>query len=148
MNNMAELITVAKYWQRWADPRFIVMVLNNQDLNQVTWEQRVMEGNPRFVATQQIPDVPYHRFAELIGLEGIFVDTPEAVGEAWDRALAARRPVVLEVKSDPEVPPLPPHINFQQARNFAAMLIKGDPEEAAVIKGSVRQVLSHFLPSE
>jgi pyruvate dehydrogenase (quinone) len=146
MNNMAELITVSKYWHKWADPRFIVMVLNNEDLNQVTWEQRVMEGNPRFLATQQIPDVPYHKFAELIGLEGIFVDDPENVGGAWDRALAARRPVVLEVKSDPEVPPLPPHISFEQARKFTSMLIKGDPEEGAVIKGAMRQVLSAILP--
>lgn len=146
MNNMAELITVSKYWQKWADPRFIVMVLNNEDLNQVTWEQRVMEGNPRFLATQQIPDVPYHKFAELIGLEGIFVDDPENVGAAWDRALASRRPVVLEVKSDPEVPPLPPHISFEQARKFTSMLIKGDPGEGAVIKGAMRQVLSAILP--
>lgn len=146
MNNMAELITVAKYWHKWADPRFIVMVLNNQDLNQVTWEQRVMEGNPRFLATQTIPDVPYHKFAELIGLEGIFVDDPENVGAAWERALAARRPVVLEVKSDPEIPPLPPHISLEQARKFTSMLIKGDPEEGSVIKGTLRQVLSGILP--
>jgi pyruvate dehydrogenase (quinone) len=148
MNNMAELITVAKYWHRWADPRFIVMVLNNQDLNQVTWEQRVMEGNPRFAATQQIPDVPYYRFAELIGLEGVFVDAPERVAQAWDRALAARRPVVLEVKTDPEVPPLPSHISFEQARKFAEALIKGEPDEGSIIKGAVRQVFSHILPGE
>ena len=92
MNNMAELITVAKYWRQWTDPRFIVMVLNNEDLNQVTWEQRVIEGNPKFEATQTLPDVPYHRFAELIGLEGIFVDDPDAVGDAWDRALARAAP--------------------------------------------------------
>jgi pyruvate dehydrogenase (quinone) len=145
MNNMAELITVAKYWQGWADPRFVVMVLNNQDLNQVTWEQRVMEGNPKFLATQQIPDVPYHRFAEMIGLEGVFVDRPDDLGAAWDRVLAARKPVVLEVKADPEVPPLPPHITFEQARNFAAALIKGEPGEAKVIKGAVRQVLANVL---
>jgi pyruvate dehydrogenase (quinone) len=148
MNNMAELITVAKYWRKWADPRFVVMVLDNQDLNQVTWEQRVMEGNPRFVATQQIPDVPYHRFAELIGLEGIYVDRPEDLGEAWDRALAATRPVVFNVRTDPEVPPLPSHISFEQARKFSEMLVKGDPEEGSLIKGTVRQVLSHLLPSE
>jgi pyruvate dehydrogenase (quinone) len=146
MNNMAELITVAKYWQGWVDPRFVVMVLNNQDLNQVTWEQRVMEGNPRFTATQQIPDVPYHRFAEMIGLGGLFVDRPESVGAAWDQALAATRPVVLEVKADPEVPPLPPHVTFEQARNLASALVKGDPDEGALIKGAARQVLSHFLP--
>src|SRR3546814_13794146 len=95
MNNMAELITGSKYCHKWADPRFIVMVLNNEDLNQVTWEQRVMEGNPRFVATQQIPDVPYHKFAELIGLKGIFCDDPEQVGAAWDEALASRVPVAI-----------------------------------------------------
>ena len=148
MNNMAELITVAKYWQQWADPRFIVMVLNNEDLNQVTWEQRVMEGNPRFLASQQIPNVAYHKFAELIGLEGIFVDDPDQVGAAWDRALAAQRPVVLEVKSDPEVPPLPPHITLEQARRFSSTLVKGDPEESSVIKGTLRQVLSHILPGD
>jgi pyruvate dehydrogenase (quinone) len=148
MNGMAELITVHKYWEQWADPRFIVMVLNNEDLNQVTWEQRVMEGNPRYLATQQIPNVPYHRFAEMIGLEGIFVDDPERLGSAWDQALAARRPVVLEVKSDPEVPPLPPHISFDQARKFVSMLVKGDPNEAAVIKGSIRQVLASVLPGD
>ena len=148
MNGMAELLTVAKYWQQWSDPRFIVMVLNNEDLNQVTWEQRVMEGNPRFVATQQIPNFAYHRYAEMIGLEGIYVDDPEEVGPAWDRALAAKRPVVLEVKSDPEVPPLPPHITFDQARKYTSMLVKGDPDEGSVIKGTLRQVFSGLLPSD
>ncbi|HWD67967.1 MAG TPA: thiamine pyrophosphate-requiring protein [Caulobacteraceae bacterium] len=148
MNNMAELITVSKYWKQWSDPRWIVMVLNNEDLNQVTWEQRVMEGNPRFVATQRIPNVPYHRFAELIGLEGIYVDDPEQLGPAWERALTCPRPVVLEVKSDPEVPPLPPHITLEQAKAFTEMLAKGDPEEGSVIKETARQVLSHVLPGE
>lgn len=148
MNNMAELITIAKYWERWADPRLIVMVLNNQDLNQVTWEQRVMEGNPRFLATQKIPDVPYHEFARLIGLDGLFCDDPEALGGLWDRALAVRRPVVLEVKTDPEVPPLPPHITLQQAKAFTSMLVKGDPEEGSLLKETARQVLSHVLPAD
>src|SRR3546814_16756163 len=103
---MAELITVSKYWHKWADPRFIVMVLNNEDLNQVTCEQRVMEGNPRFVATQQIHDVPYHKLVELIGLKGIFCDDPEQFGAAWDDALASRVQVVRELRRGPEVPPL------------------------------------------
>ena len=145
MNNMAELITIAKYWQRWSDPRFVVCVLNNQDLNQVTWEQRVMEGNPKFEATQNLPDVPYHRFAEMIGLEGIFVDDPEALGPAWDKALASRRPVVLEVKTDPDVPPLPPHITLEHAKKFTSMLAKGDPDETSVIKGAVKQVLANVF---
>ncbi|HEX5460892.1 MAG TPA: thiamine pyrophosphate-requiring protein [Steroidobacteraceae bacterium] len=146
MNNMAELITVAKYWREWADPRWIVCVLNNCDLNQVTWEQRVMNGDPKYDASQQIPDVPYHRFAELIGLEGIFVDRPEALAPAWERALAARRPVVLEVKTDPEVPPLPPHITFEQAMHLSEALLKVDPHEKRVIKGALRQGLASLLP--
>jgi pyruvate dehydrogenase (quinone) len=146
MNNMAELITVAKYWRRWADRRWIVCVFNNQDLNQVTWEQRIMEGDPKFNASQDIPDVPYHRFAELIGLKGIFVDHPDALGAAWDEALAADRPVVLEVKTDPEVPPLPPHITLAQARNFARAIVKGDPNERGMISGAARQLLSKLFP--
>ena len=146
MNNMAELITVAKYWQTWPNKRWIVCVFNNEDLNQVTWEQRVMSGDPKFEASQEIPNVPYHRFAELIGLKGIYVDKPERMGPAWDEALAADRPVVLEVKTDPEVPPLPPHITLKDAKNFAETLVKGDPDEGSLIKGSARQMLSSILP--
>ncbi len=146
MNNMAELITVAKYWRRWSDHRWIVCVFNNEDLNQVTWEQRVMEGDPKFNASQQIPNVPYHRFAELIGMKGIYVDRPDDVGAAWDAALASDRPVVLEVKTDPEVPPLSPHITFEQMRNFSETLIKGDPREGSIIRDTARQVFASVLP--
>jgi pyruvate dehydrogenase (quinone) len=146
MNNMAELITAAKYWKNWSDPRFIICVLNNEDLNQVTWEQRVMEGDPKFDASQRIPDVPYHRFAELIGLKGIFVERSEDVGFAWEEALAAERPVVLEVKTDPEVPPIPPHLTFEQMRHLTAALMKGDPQESGVVKGTARQLLQAILP--
>jgi pyruvate dehydrogenase (quinone) len=146
MNNMAELITVAKYWRRWSDHRWIVCVFNNEDLNQVTWEQRVMEGDPKFNASQQIPNVPYHRFAELIGMKGIYVDRPDDVGAAWDAALASDRPVVLEVKTDPEVPPLSPHITFEQMRNFSETLTKGDPREGSVIRDTARQVFAAVLP--
>jgi len=145
MNNMAELITVAKYWPRWSDPRWIVCVFNNQDLNQVTWEQRVLEGDPKFNASQSIPDVPYHRFAALIGLRGIFVDRADEVGPAWDEALASDRPVVLEIKTDPEVPPLPPHISFKQARRFAHAMSK-EPNAGSILRGTARQLLSKLLP--
>ncbi|MFS2106091.1 thiamine pyrophosphate-requiring protein [Ralstonia sp. Ralssp135] len=146
MNNMAELITVSKYWKRWKSPKWICMVLNNQDLNEVTWEQRVMEGDPKFPASQDIPDVPYHRFAELIGLKGIYVDDPDQLAGAWDEALNADRPVVLEVKTDPDVPPLPPHVTLQQARNFATALAYGDPDASGVLRGTARQVLSALFP--
>ncbi|QIG80233.1 thiamine pyrophosphate-requiring protein [Stakelama tenebrarum] len=145
MNNMAELITIAKYHDRWPNQTFVVCVLNNEDLNQVTWEQRVMEGNPKFEATQKIPSVPYHRFAQMIGLEGIYVDDPEDLGSAWDRALSAGKPVLLEVKTDPEVPPLPPHITLDQAKAFSATLFKGDPDQSGLIKGSAKQLLANVF---
>nr|WP_250813221.1 thiamine pyrophosphate-requiring protein [Neorhizobium tomejilense] len=148
MNNMAEMITVSKYWHEWNDHRFIICVFNNEDLNQVTWEQRVMEGDPKFEASQRIPDVPYHRFAELIGLRGLFVERPEDLGAAWDEALASERPVILEVKTDPEIPPLPPHFTFKQMKNMASSLTKGDPEGGKVIRGTLRQVLSPILPGK
>jgi pyruvate dehydrogenase (quinone) len=148
MNNMAELITVAKYWRDWSDHRWIVCVFNNEDLNQVTWEQRVINGDPKFEASQQIPNVSYSRFAEMIGLRGIYVDSPDLMASAWEQALASDIPVVLEVKTDPEVPPLPPHITLQQAKNFSMALAKGDPNETSVIKGAARQVLESILPGK
>ena len=122
-------------------------MFNNEDLNQVTWEQRIINGDPKFEASQNIPNVPYSRFAELIGLRGIYVDDPAQLGSAWQQALASDAPVVLEVKTDPEVPPLPPHITLQQARHFATALLKGDPNEFDVIKGTTRQMLEATLPS-
>jgi pyruvate dehydrogenase (quinone) len=146
MNNMAELITVAKYWKQWSNKTWVVCVFNNEDLNQVTWEQRVMEGDPKFDASQTIPNVPYHRFAELIGLKGIYVDRPEDLAHAWDEALSSDRPVVLEVKTDPEVPPLPPHITLEQARHLGSALLIGDPHERGIIAGTARQLLGSILP--
>ncbi len=148
MSNMAELITVQKYWREWSNPKWVCCVFNNQDLNQVTWEQRVMEGDAKFNATQQIPDVPYHRFAELIGLRGIFVDNPDRLASAWDEALASDRPVVLEVKTDPEVPPLPPHITLKQAKNFASAILAPDPNESSMLVGAAKEVLSSVLPGK
>ena len=107
-----------------------------------------MEGDPKFNASQRIPNVPYHKFAELLGLKGIFVDSPDRVGPAWEEAIAADRPVVVEFKTDPEVPPLPPHITLKQAKAFAEALIKGDPEAGGVIAGTARQVLSSILPGK
>ncbi|HEV7873021.1 MAG TPA: thiamine pyrophosphate-requiring protein [Enterovirga sp.] len=145
MNNMAEMITVGKYWKRWRDPRLIVCVFNNQDLNEVTWEQRVMDGNPRYDASQDIPDVPYARFADLIGLKGIFVDDPEKLGDAWDRALSADRPVILEVKTDPEVAPLPPHVTLKQAKAFMSSMAR-DSRAGHVIGETARQLINEILP--
>jgi pyruvate dehydrogenase (quinone) len=146
MNNLAELITVQKYWKRWTDPRFIVCVLNNEDLAEVTWEQRIMEGNPRFATTQDLPDVPYARFADMLGLTGIFVDDPADLATAWSRALAADRPVVLEVKTDPNVVPLPPHITLKEAKGFMSSLSKGDRGERRILADTARTLLHKVLP--
>jgi pyruvate dehydrogenase (quinone) len=148
MNGMAELITAAKYHHKWPNQTFIVCVLDNCDLNQVTWEQRVMNGNPKAEITQELPDVPFHEFAKLIGFEGIYVDDPDEIGPAWDQALAARRPCVLNVKTDPEVPPLPPHITFTQAKAFMTAAVQGDPDEGNMLKGSIKQVLSSVFAEE
>jgi pyruvate dehydrogenase (quinone) len=144
MNNMAELITIAKYRDRWADPRLVTCVFNNEDLNEVTWEQRVMNGNPRYDASQDIPDVRYSQFAEQIGLKGLFVDDPDDVGAAWDEALAADRPVVLEVKTDREIAPLPPHISIKEAKAFMFSMSK-DEDAGHVIKDTARQVVNAVL---
>ncbi|HJS85944.1 MAG TPA: thiamine pyrophosphate-requiring protein [Acetobacteraceae bacterium] len=146
MNGMNEMITVAKYWKQWSNPHFIIMVLNNRDLNQVTWEMRAQDGDPKFEASQQIPDVSYARYADLLGLKGIFCDNPEKVASSWDEALAADRPVVLEFYTDPNVPPLPPHITLKQAKAFATSLPQ-DPELGAVLKDTAKEVLSSLLPS-
>jgi pyruvate dehydrogenase (quinone) len=146
MSNLAEMITVAKYWKGWADPTLIICVFNNEDLNQVTWEQRIMEGNPKFEGSQSIPNVPYHKFAEMIGLVGIYCDKDEDVAFAWQKAFAADRPVILEFKTDPEVPPLPSHITFDQAKHFMSTAVKGDPNEGSMLLGAAKQVLSSILP--
>ena len=147
MNGINEMITISKYWKQWSDPRLIVLVLNNQDLNQVTWEERVQIGAGKTESTQAIPDFPYARYAELIGLKGIYVDHPDQIGAAWDEALSAERPVILEARTDPNVPPLPPHISLKDAKNFMAM-IPSEPELASVLKNTVKEVFAGALPRE
>jgi pyruvate dehydrogenase (quinone) len=132
------LITIGKYWRRWSDPRLIVLVLNNRDLNMVTWEQRVFSGSPRFVGSQELPDFPYARYAELVGLKGIRVDSPDQIAPAWEAALNADRPVVIEAVTDPNVPSLPPHITAKQAQAFSKAMLKGDPEGGKVLRQTLR----------
>ena len=108
MAGVAELITVAHRWRDWQDPRFVVCVFNNRDLAEVTWEQRETESEPRFRDSQELPDFPFAGYGELLGLTGIRVEAPEQLADAWERAFAADRPVVLEVMTDPDVPLLPP----------------------------------------
>ncbi|MGQ9368400.1 thiamine pyrophosphate-requiring protein [Azospirillum sp. ST 5-10] len=146
MNGMNGLITVAKHWREWADPRFIVLVLNNRDLNQVTWEMRAQTGTPKWEGSQNVPDVPYSRYAEMLGFKGIFVDKPEMVARAWDEALAADRPVLLEAYTDPNVPPLPPHISLKNAAAMMKTLWEGDPDTFDMLKDTAKDLVEEFLP--
>jgi pyruvate dehydrogenase (quinone) len=146
MNGNAELLTVGKYWRRWSDPRLVVCVLHNNDLNQVTWEQRVFEGDPKFEGSQDLPDFAYARYAELCGLRGIRVDDPDDLAGAWQEAFAADRPTLIEAITDPNVPPLPPHISFEQARQFMSSMVKGDPDLVGMVKQATKQFVEGVLP--
>jgi pyruvate dehydrogenase (quinone) len=146
MNGLAELITIKHYWEQWSDPRLIVAVLHNNDLNQVTWEMRAMEGAPKFVESQVLPDVNYAEFARSLGLNAIAVDDPAQLGRAWDEALSADRPTVLDVRTDPSVPPIPPHATFEQAKDAATALLKGDPDGWSVLKEGLMTKAREILP--
>jgi pyruvate dehydrogenase (quinone) len=148
MNGLAELITIKHYWEQWSDPRLIVAVLHNNDLNQVTWEMRAMEGAPKFVESQQLPDVDYAGFARSLGLNAIAVDDPAQLGAAWDQALTATRPTVLDVRTDPSIPPIPPHATFQQAKDAATALLKGDPDGWSVLKEGILTKAREILPGQ
>jgi pyruvate dehydrogenase (quinone) len=148
MNGLAELITVKHYWEQWSDARLIIAVLHNNDLNQVTWEMRAMEGSPKFTESQRLPDVSYEGFARSLGLNGIAVDKPEQVAAAWDQALAADRPTVLDFRTDPDVPPIPPHATFEQAKDLAKALLHGDPNSVGVVKEGLMTKVREVLPGK
>ena len=148
MNGLAELITIKHYWEQWVDPRLIVAVLHNNDLNQVTWEMRAMEGSPKFTESQRLPDVSYEAFARSLGLHGIAIDKPDQVASAWDQALSADRPTVLDLHTDPDIPPIPPHATFEQMKDAATALLKGDPDRWGVIKEGVKTKAREILPGK
>jgi pyruvate dehydrogenase (quinone) len=138
------LIDIAYRQDEWSNKQLVVIVLNNRDLNQVTWEQRVLAGDPKLEASQVLPEFPYARYAELLGLRGIRVDSPDQVAGAWDEALAADGPVLFEAVTDPEYPPLPPHIKFEQAKHLARAIVKGDPGAGQFVKESVKGKFHEF----
>jgi pyruvate dehydrogenase (quinone) len=142
MSGMNELITLSRYWKRWKDPRFVILVLNNRDLAFVSWEQRVMSGDPKFPGSQDLPDFSYAGLAKLLGIRGIVMDRPEEVGAAWAEALGAGEPVLVEAMVDPDIPLLPPHISVEQARNYLKAVLRGDPDAAAIIRASIREILA------
>jgi pyruvate dehydrogenase (quinone) len=140
------LLAVSRYWPRWQDPRLVVLVLNNGDLNQVTWEQRVLSGDPKYPPSQDVPPFNYAAYAESIGLKGLRVEQPDEVGPAWDAALRADRPCVIDAVTDPNVPPLPPHIKYEQAKGYAEAVLRGDPDALKIIWQSVRKGVKGILP--
>jgi pyruvate dehydrogenase (quinone) len=146
MNGMAELITAAKYWPEWRNPRLIVAVLNNRDLNQVTWEMRAMSGAPQFLPSQSIPDVPYADFARSIGLDGVRVEKPGEVEGAWRLALAADRPFVIDFRTDPAVPPIPPHADLDQIESAASAILKGDSDRVGMVRQGLKAKVQEMLP--
>ncbi|MGF6709167.1 pyruvate dehydrogenase (quinone) [Luteibacter sp. W1I16] len=145
MNGNSELVTIKQYWKRWSNPSLVIMVLVNHDLNQVTWEQRALAGDPKFSAAQDVEDFPYARYGEMLGFKGIRVDDPERIADAWREAFAADRPVVIEFVTDPDVPPLPPHITWAQARAYMSALGQGDPDRRGVIRQTLREVLAGWI---
>ena len=142
MNGINGLITISKYWEQWKDPRLVVGILNNQDLNQVTWEQRVLAGDPEYETTQDLPDIRFADYARQLGLNGVRVERPEDVARAWRDALSADRPTVIDFVTDPSVPPLPPHISIEQAREFWKSMLKGDPHMRGIFKQTAKHMLA------
>jgi pyruvate dehydrogenase (quinone) len=146
MNGMAELITIKHYWEQWSDPRLVVAILHNDDLNQVTWEMRAMEGAPKFAESQTLPDVDYAAFATSLGLVGLNVNEPDEIGPAWDQALAAGRPAVLDVRCDPDVPPIPPHATLEQMKDTGKAILGGDENRLGIVTEGLKTKIQEFLP--
>jgi len=146
MNGINELITIAKYWQEWEDPRLVVLVLHNDDLNMVTWELRALGGSPQFLPSQQLPDFGYAAYAENLGLYGVEVSDPDEVAGAWDEAMAARQPCVIEFHTDPAVPPIPPHATWDQVLKATESVVRGDSDRLNMIKEVVKSKVQEVLP--
>jgi pyruvate dehydrogenase (quinone) len=145
MNGLAELITIKRYWPEWSDPRLVVAVLHNNDLNQVTWELRALGGGPKFEESQNLPDVDYAAFAASLGLGALTVTDPEEVGPAWQEALRAERPYLLDVHCDPDIPPIPPHATAQQVIDAASGLLRGDANRFGVLKEGLKTKAQELL---
>lgn len=140
------MITIAANWKKWKDPRFMILVLNNGDLNMVSWEQRIMEGNTKFEDSQDVPAFNYAAYGQLLGFEGIRIEKEDDIIPGLEQALKAQRPVIVDVLSDPNVAPLPPHITFKQMKAFTSALVKGDTDFWGMIKQTYKDVVENYLP--
>ncbi len=139
------LVSISKYWQRWTNPAMVILVLNNGDLNMVSWEQRIMIGDPKFEGSQDVPQFNYAAYAKLLGLEGIRLEKPEDIVEGLEKAFRAKRPVVIDALVDPSVPPLPPHINLKQARDFTSSILKGDVNAWDMVRQTYKEVVENYF---
>lgn len=148
MLGINELITIAKYWKQWQTPHFMILVINNRDLNMVSWEQRVTTGSPKFEDSQDLPDFRFADYAKMLGLEGFRISDPDQIEEVIDSAMAADRPVVVEAITDPNVPLLPPHISAMQAKNFLTSIIKGDSDAWEMVKQTYKDVVTEYFPGK
>jgi pyruvate dehydrogenase (quinone) len=146
MNGLAELLTIRRYQDLWTDRRLIVCVFHNNDLNQVTWELRAMGGAPKFEESQSLPEVSYADMATTIGLDAIAVDSEDAIGAAWERALAADGPTVLDIRCDPEMPPIPPHATYEQGKELMSSIVKGDPAAWHMMVQGAKAKAQEFVP--
>lgn len=146
MNGMAELITIKRYWQEWGDPRLIVAILHNNDLNQVTWEMRAMANSPKFAESQNLPDIDFAGFAASLGLNAMAIKDPEELSDAWRSALSADRPTVLDVYTDPDMPPIPPHATWDQFKSATTAVLSGDEDRVGFIKVGLKTKAQEFLP--
>ncbi|MBY0287863.1 MAG: thiamine pyrophosphate-requiring protein [Mycobacteriaceae bacterium] len=146
MNGLAELLTIRRYRDLWSDQRLIVCVFHNNDLNQVTWELRAMGGAPKFEESQSLPDLSYADVARSMGIKAIAVDTDDAIGPAWDEALAADEPTVLDIRCDPEMPPIPPHATYEQAKDLVESILKGDPARWHLMAQGLKTKAQEFVP--
>ena len=146
MNGLAELLTIRRYRDQWADQRLVICVFHNNDLNQVTWELRAMGGAPKFDESQSLPNVSYADVARSMGLRAISVDTDDAVAGAWEEALAADEPILLDVTCDPEVPPIPPHATYEEISNLTSAVLKGDPNAWHLLYQGAKTKVQEFIP--
>src|SRR3954449_35213 len=142
------MITIEKYWKRWKDRRLMILVLNNHDLNMVSWEQRALVGDPKFDASQDLPEFPYAEYAKMLGLEGIKVENADDVPAALDEAMSCRKPVLVEALTYPDVPMLPPHISVKQTKKFFESIFKGDSDAAHMVKQTYKDVWDGYFPSK
>lgn len=148
MNGLAELLTIARYRSTWSDQRLVICVFHNNDLNQVTWELRAMGGAPKFEESQTLPDVSYAEVARTMGLEAIEVHSDDEVAGAWDAALELQTPVLLDVHTDPEVPPIPPHATYEQIKDLTSAVLKGDPGGWHLMTQGIKTKVQEMLPGQ